>query len=140
MGEDFYCIIKLVSGEEILSVICVDEDGNDVDPIVILQNPIEVKIMHNSSGSYIKMKPWIELSNDDIFILRMSKIITMTETKDEKLITLYNNYIREDDDKDLNIKDNKNGKVEVTGKMGYVSSVEEARKRLENIFKGIKES
>ena len=32
------------------------------------------------------------------------------------------------------------GKVKISNKMGYVSSVDEARKRLERIFKGIKES
>ena len=38
MQEEFYSIIKLVSGEEILSLISIDE--NDGDPLVILQNPI----------------------------------------------------------------------------------------------------
>ena len=36
MGEEFYAIIKLVSGEEIMSLISVDEEYED--PIVILQN------------------------------------------------------------------------------------------------------
>jgi hypothetical protein len=38
MGEEFYCVLKLVSGEEILSLIMIDE--NDGDPIIILQNPV----------------------------------------------------------------------------------------------------
>ena len=33
MGEEFYCILKLVSSEEILSLIMIDE--NDGDPIII---------------------------------------------------------------------------------------------------------
>ena len=37
MGDEFYCILKLVSGEEILSLIMIDE--NNGDPIIILQNP-----------------------------------------------------------------------------------------------------
>ena len=32
------------------------------------------------------------------------------------------------------------GKVKLSNEMGYVSSVEEARNKLEKIFKGIKES
>jgi hypothetical protein len=42
MGEDFYCILKLISGEEILSLISVDE--NDGDPIVVLQNPVIMEL------------------------------------------------------------------------------------------------
>ena len=41
MEKEFYSIIKLVSGEEILSLVCPDE--NDGDPVLILQNPIKIK-------------------------------------------------------------------------------------------------
>lgn len=140
MGEDFYCIVKLVSGEEILSLVCIDEDESIDDPIIVLQNPVEIKMIHNNFGSYMKIKPWIEISNDDIFIIRMSKIITMTETKDKRLINAYNNYNSVENVNNSSKLSDKNGKVKVTDKMGYVSSVEEARKKLENIFKGIKET
>ena len=39
------------------------------DPIVIvLQNPIIMKVIQFITGSYIKVKPWIELSSEDIFL------------------------------------------------------------------------
>lgn len=140
MGDEFYCILKLVSGEEILSLIFIETDEDDDDPIIVLQNPIHIKMIHNNTGSYMKIKPWIDLSNEDIFIIRRSKVITMTETKDEKLITVYNNYISDNDDDSTTKYKNTEGEVKVTDKMGYISSVEEARKKLEDIFKGIKES
>ena len=94
MGEEFYCILKLVSGEEILSLIMVDE--NDGDPIIILQNPVIVKPLTNSTGeSYIKIKPWIEISNDDMFLIKLDKVITMTETTDIKLIQVYEYYLQD---------------------------------------------
>ena len=43
MGDEFYCILKLVSGEEILSLIMIDE--NNGDPIIILQNIKLFKMM-----------------------------------------------------------------------------------------------
>ena len=49
MGEDFYCILKLVSGEEILSIISVDE--NDGDPIVVLQNPVIMELINEKEKS-----------------------------------------------------------------------------------------
>ena len=135
MGEEFYAIIKLVSGEEILSLVMVDE--NDGDPVVVLQNPITMKSFHNQHGMHIKVKPWIEMSSDDFFIIRPDKIITMTETKDERLIDIYTNYIEDDDTIDVY---NPSGKVKPSSKMGYISSVEDAREKLERLFKGIKES
>jgi hypothetical protein len=135
MGEEFYAIIKLVSGEEILSLVFVDE--NDGDPVLVLQNPVTMKTYHNQQGTYLKVKPWMELSDDDFFIVKLDKIITMTETKDKKLLDIYNNYIEDNDNIDLY---NPAGKVKPSSKMGYVSSVEDARKSLERIFKGLKES
>lgn len=135
MGEEFYCVLKLVSGEEIFSLIMIDE--NDGDPVVVLQNPVTMKSFHNQNGMHLKIKPWIEMSDDDFFIIKLDKIITMTETKDKRIIDIYNDYITGDDSIDIY---NPSGKVKPSSKMGYISSVEDARKKLENLFKGIKES
>jgi hypothetical protein len=129
MGEEFYCVLKLVSGEEILSLIMIDE--NDGDPIIILQNPVIIKPLTNSTGdSCIKIKPWIETSDDDMFLIKLDKVITMTETRDVKLIQVYEYYLH----------DNSNESNKPSPMMGYVSSVEQARKNLENLFKQSKES
>lgn len=134
MGEEFYAIIKLVSGEEIMSLVMIDE--NDGDPVVVLQNPITIKSFHNQHGMHIKVKSWMELSSDDFFIIKPDKIITMTETNDKKLIHIYTNYIEDDSSVETYMPD---GMVKPSTKMGYISSVEDARKNLERIFKGLKE-
>ena len=135
MGEEFYAIIKLVSGEEILSLVLFDD--NDGDPVLVLQNPVTMKSYNNQHGTYLKVKPWMELSDDDFFIVKLDKIITMTETKDKRILDIYNNYIEDDDTVDVYTP---SGQVKPSPKMGYVSSVEDARKKLERIFKGLKES
>lgn len=135
MGEEFYAIIKLVSGEEIMSLVM--SDNNDGDPIVILQDPIVMKMINNQQGSYIKIKPWMEMSDDDFFIIKLDKIITMTETKNKKMIDLYNSYVQDDITIDIY---QPGGLVKPSSKMGYLSSVEDARNSFERIFKGIKES
>ena len=38
MGEEFVAVIKLVSGEEILASVCVDETGDE--PIIIAHTPV----------------------------------------------------------------------------------------------------
>jgi len=128
MGDEFYSIIKMISGEEVLSLVVIDD--NDGDPIVVLQNPIIMKMIESRFGTQIKVKPWIELSEEDFFFVKPEKIITMTETKNKKLIDIYNQYINEEDNESMSP-----GKVKPSEDMGYLSSVKEARKNLENIFK-----
>ena len=62
MGDEFYSILKLVSGEEIFALVCVDE--SDDEPILILHNPIKMKPLHPQSNqlSYIKVTPWMDMS------------------------------------------------------------------------------
>ena len=142
MGEEFYCVIKLISGEEIFSL--VSKDDNDGDPVLVLQTPIIIKIVNSHQGSFVKIKPWMEIINDDFFIVKPDRIITMTEVKDENLIELYNNYLQDEDDENVTStssfqpakkKRSSGGKVKPSSDMGYISSVKDARKKLEEIFK-----
>jgi hypothetical protein len=88
-------------------------------------------------GSYIKIKPWMELSKDDFFMIKLDKVITMTETTDKKIIDIYHKYLNDDDSADVY---KPSGEVKVSNEMGYVSSVEDARNKLEELYKGLKES
>lgn len=130
MGEEFYCVLKLISGEEIFSLVSIDE--NNEDPIVILQNPVVMKISYTEVGSIVKIKPWMEIPDDDFYMIKLDKIITMTEITNKSTIGIYNKYL----DNEFNL----NGEVKITDKMGYISSVENARKKLEELYKDIKES
>ena len=130
MGDEFYAILKLVSGEEIFSLIVVDNDHDD-DTIIVLQNPVLMWSNTTPTGTYIKVKPWLDLPNEDIFMIRLDKVITMTESNDKKLINLYNHYIKEED---IAVYD-QNGQTKPNQEMGYISSVADARKKLEKLFK-----
>ena len=61
----------------------------------------------------------------------------MTETTDDRLIEIYKNYLEDEDDMDIYNPSNENskGKVTPSERMGYISSVEDARKKLEDIYK-----
>ena len=129
MGEEFYCILKLVSGEEIISLITIDETGDEA--IIVAQNPLIMKIQYGAEGSsYIKVKSWMDLSDEDIFLIKPDKVITMTETKDQKLIDIYHDFIK-DDDQDIF---STTGKIAVTSEMGLLGKVDSARIKLETIF------
>jgi len=128
MGDEFYSAIKLTTGEEIFALVCIDE--NDGDPIIILQNPVIMKVHSNHIGTYVKIKPWMEIPNDDFFIIKLDKVITMTEIKDKNTIEFYERYLS-DDNVDIEV----DGKVKISDKMGFISTVEDARETLENIFR-----
>ena len=78
----------------------------------------------------------MELADDDMFVFRTDKIITMSEVKDQKIIKIYERYVEEENEEDdMSKLLPSGGEVKPDQKMGYVSTVEDARKSLENIFK-----
>ena len=128
MGDEFHAVLKLITGEEIFSLVSVDE--NDGDSIIMLSNPVIMKMIQGPVGSYVKVKPWLELPDQDLFLIKYDKIITMSEVTDKQMIKFYTRYLNEDDI-DIEI----DGKVTLSDKMGLLTTVEDARQSLENIFK-----
>ena len=127
MGDEFHAVLKLVTGEEIFALVSVDE--NDGDPIIMLSNPVVMKMLYNGAGQYVKVRPWLELPTEDLFLMKYDKIVTMSEISDKQMIMFYNRYLNEDD-----IDIELDGKVSLNPKMGFITTVEDARKSLENIF------
>ena len=128
MGEEFHAVLKLITGEEIFALVSVDE--NDGDSIIMLSNPVDMKMMQSHAGQYVKVKPWLELPDQDLFLIKYDKIVTMSEVNDKQMIKFYNRYL-EEDDIDIEV----DGKVSLNDKMGFLTTVDDARKSLENIFK-----
>ena len=128
MGEEFHAALKLITGEEIFALVSVDE--NDGDSIIMLSNPVIMKMMQSPAGQYVKVKPWLELPDQDLFLIKYDKIITMSEVTDKQMIKFYTRYLNEDDI-DIEV----DGKVSLNDKMGFLTTVDDARKSLESIFK-----
>ena len=127
MGEEFHAVLKLITGEEIFSLVSVDE--NDGDSIIMLSNPVIMKMLSSPAGKYVKVKPWLELPDQDLFLIKYDKIITMSEVNDENLIKFYTRYLN-DEDVDIEL----DGKVTLNDKMGLLTTVDDARQSLERIF------
>ena len=127
MEDEFYGVIKLTTGEEIFAMISIDE--NDGDPVIMLQSPVVMKVYQNPTGQYVKVRPWLELPNEDIYLIKYDKIITMTEVSDKQMIDFYQKYLN-DEDVDIEF----DGRVKLNTRLGLVSTVEEARRNLEKIY------
>lgn len=128
MEEEFYATLKLVSGEEIFCKICPCPEENRT--LLILDNPVTMETINirQLGMSGLKVEPWIKLTDESMFIMDMENVITMTETKDKELIKIYEKYIKE--------KVRKTGRSKVTENMGYLSSIADARIKLEKLYKG----
>ena len=117
---EFLAAIKLVSGEEILAVTehIHDENGD----YLIAQNPIEVEevvLQGNKAGA--KVSPWMKFSREEEFLIPKDKVITVVEVDTEVQI-FYAMSLRR-----------LNGDT-ITDATGRISTVEEARIKLDNIF------
>ena len=137
MMVDFYATIKLVTGEEIFALVSVD--NSEDEPVIIMQNPVIMKVLSTGRGQMMKIRPWLEVPGDDVYIVKYDKVITMSEVKDKMIISMYQTYCDEGDFDfgtfvDDSMKTDKRNQ-EVTKKMGYISTVEDARKKLEDLFK-----
>jgi hypothetical protein len=128
--DDFYATLKLKTGEEIFCKVLPSEEHDEL--ILQLSNPIIVSEI-NSRGNNLgyKIEPWLKTSNDDLFIINIKDILTMSESKDIEMIMRYQSFIRKKDSYDSYDKNKPN----LTRRMGYISTVDEAKVLLEKIYK-----
>ena len=140
LEREFYCSLKLVSGEEIVSLIMVD-DTDAIDPLIILQEPIVIQYSTQGAFSQIKLEPWFKTTEEDIFFIRLSKVITMTEIYDIDLINLYTDFndqkneLKEEREETENLIDKSEAEKNISKKMGFLGSINDTKKSLEELFK-----
>lgn len=125
-NDVFYATLKLASGEEIISKVCAFIENGEV--LVVLDNPINVSIINapNIKTPFIKVEPWVTLTESETHIINRRNIITMNEIKDLSLIRIHQQYIYN--------KDKETNQINITPGMGYISKIKDARKILENLY------
>lgn len=126
--DDFYATIKFKSGEEIFAKVCPCEEEERT--LLLINNPITISEIKDRKGIMgYKIEPWLKTTTDDMFIINLSDVLTMSESDDIEMISMYQSFLRTSNSS-KNIRKNK-----LTREMGYISSVEEAKELLEKIFK-----
>ena len=133
MEEDFYATLKLKSGEEIFAKVCASEE--DDRTFLLLSSPIQVSEVTSRRGIQgYKVEPWLKTTSEDMFILNIDDVMTMSESSDIKMIMMYQSFINEGADyhspgSSPSLKNNK-----VNREMGYISTVRDAKEILEKIY------
>lgn len=127
MEEEFYATIKLSSGEEIISKVCYMTDKDSL----LLNNPLLVeKVSQKRLGKNIEgfsLKEWISSSYDDMFIIEMNNVVTISEL-DERILAYYIMSVNRLD------SDGEDTNTSISKEMGYLGSVEATKKKLESLF------
>ena len=127
--DDFYATLKLKSGEEIFAKVAASDEGDRT--MLIINNPITVSEIRGRSGIVgYKVEPWLKTTKEDMFIMNMDNVMTLSESKDMEMIMMYQNFLRDSE------RDNPN-ESKLNRRMGYIATVNAARENLEKIFKDL---
>ena len=126
--DDFYATLKLRSGEEIFAKVAASEE--DDRTMLLVSNPIIVGEIKSKIGTVgYKIEPWLKTTTDDMFILNMNDVLTMSESSDVEMIMMYQDYVRSSN------KLPGGNQSKLDRKMGRLGNVNDVKEILEKIFK-----
>ena len=126
--EDFYATVKLKSGEEIFAKVAASEEEDRT--ILLVSNPIIVQELKSKMGVVgYKIEPWLKTTTDDMFVIKLDDVLTMSESSDIEMIMMYQDYIRSSN------KSNDANHSTIDRKMGRLGNVNDVKEILEKIFK-----
>ena len=127
--DDFFATIKFKSGEEIFCKVASSEEEDRI--VLLVSNPVIIAEIKGRTGIVgYKVEPWLKTTKDDMFLINLTDVLTMSESNDLEMITMHQQYVKHND---------KNGdgssKYKLNRKMGYLSNINDAKDILEKIYK-----
>ena len=129
IDDDFYAALKFKSGEEIFCKVASTEEETEM--MLLVSNPI---IVHEVKGRVgivgYKIEPWLKTTTEDIFLININDILTMSESNDVEMIAMHQNFV-----KNNNLSGDGSSKYKLDRKMGYIANINDAKTILEKIYK-----
>ena len=127
MEDDFYGTIKFKNGEEIFAKIAASEETDRT--MLVIHHPITICEVKSRAGTVgYKVEPWLKTTREDMFIINMDNVLTMSESSDIQMIRMYQRFVQDVD------RDSKN-QPKISRKMGYIATVNDAKDILEKLYK-----
>jgi len=127
MEDDFYATIKFKNGEEIFAKVAASEEEDRT--MLVISHPITtVEIKQRGQMVGYKVEPWLKTTKDDMFIINMDNVLTMSESSDIHMINMFQQFVQD------SARDKK-GQPKLSRKMGYISSVNDAKDILEKLYR-----
>ena len=97
--------------------------------MLIIHTPVIVNEIKSKNGLVgYKVEPWLKTTREDMFIVNMDSVITMSESSDMEMIMMYQHFLR-DSQREMQHQH------KINRRMGYISNVNDAKENLEKIFK-----
>ncbi len=126
MEDDFYATVKFKSGEEIFAKVAASEEEDRT--MLILHNPILIEEIRGR-GSIVgyKVESWLKTTREDMFIINMDNVLTLSESSDMEMIGMYQNFLQD-------YKKDTQQTIHNNRKMGYLATVNAARGYLEKMY------
>ena len=124
--EDFYATIKFKSGEEIFALVGYSEEEDRT--FLLLESPIVIEKVKNRGGIQgFRVEPWLKTTKDDLFVVNIEDVLTLSESKDLETIAIHEAFAKQADKM-------YHPQKKLSRKMGYISTIKEAKKSLEELF------
>ena len=129
IDDDFFATIKFKSGEEIFCKVASSEEEDRI--VLLVSNPVIIAEIKGRTGIVgYKVEPWLKTTKEDMFLINLNDVLTMSESCDHEMIHMHQQYVKYND---------KNGdgssKYKLNRKMGYLSTIDDAKDTLEKIYK-----
>ena len=125
--DDFYATVKLKTGEEIFCKVAATEEEDRT--MLLVTNPIIVSEIKGRTGVVgYKFEPWLKTTTEDMFIIKLDDVLTLSESSDIEMIMMYQSYVRSG-----SIDKGKTSKL--SRRMGYLANVNDAKEILEKLYK-----
>ncbi len=127
MEDDFYGTIKFKNGEEVFAKIAASEEVDRT--MLVIHHPITVCEVKSRAGIVgYKVEPWLKTTREDMFIINLTDVLTLSESSDLHMIKMYQRFVQDTD------RDNRD-LPKLSRKMGYISTVNDAKDILEKLYK-----
>ena len=127
--DDFYATLKLKSGEEIFCKVAPSEEDNET--LLLVSNPVIVQEVKGRIGIVgYKVEPWLKTTTEDMFLLNIKDVLTMSESHDIEMITMHQSFVR-----NTNLPGDGSSKYKLDRKMGYIANINDAKDILEKLYK-----
>jgi hypothetical protein len=127
--DDFFATIKFKSGEEIFCKVASSEEEDRI--VLLVSNPVIIAEIKGRTGIVgYKVEPWLKTTKDDMFLINLTDVLTMSESSDLEMITMHQQYVKHNDK-----NSDGSSKYKLNRKMGYLSTINDAKESLEKIYK-----
>ena len=125
--DDFYATLKFKNGEEIFAKVAASEE--EARTMLLVHHPVTIVEVKSRGGIVgYKVEPWLKTSSEDMFIINMDNVLTLSESNDIEMIMMYQSFVKD-------YTSDKNNQASMSRKMGYLGTVNCTKEILEKIYK-----